>query len=254
MWHDSKNSRWHMRTFHKDLFRCSYRLCGTYFRSQLEKQKHQKLVHATKNKQKCVYCGLFVGKQFYKIHLDKIHKSRKIKCKKVKKVALARQDFECIYCNKVCSDKRLLSYHVRDVHSDIKIQCKFFKCARFFLTETDCQAHFEQVHRKIEDEKLFRCSKCDYRSGNLRSFKGHVADKHGAKNIPCPKCAKFFGSAKALRDHLKSHLKPEICQHCNVECASKHLRSHQSQSKCKKCQQLLLCLRSAMLHRKMCKT
>jgi len=265
----------HMENYHKseNLIRCSNRSCGTYFRSNEEKQKHDQLIHAGKGKKLCIFCGLFIFYNNMVQHFKYKHKHQVASAFKCTfrcgeyflteaerdehvgvhtKVAKVRQEVVCIYCNKICADKEALLSHSKHNHSDITIQCRIRGCSLFFLTQTQLDAHFEQVHRKKEDNKRFRCSMCDYRSIEISKLNSHLALMHGNKNKPCLKCGKCFISTEALKFHLNvSHAESKICEHCNR--SMKYLHGHQIQSKCKECQQILPCRQSAQLHSMSCK-
>lgn len=92
-------------------------------------------------------------------------------------------------------------------------------------TQSDYQAHFEQMHQKFEEKKKFQCSQsATSEQTKSNGFKEHLSQMHGAKDKPCPKCQNFFGSARCLRKHMKSHEGPKLCQYCNVKFAK--LREH----------------------------
>lgn len=266
----------HLRKFHEGetFVRCSYLLCSTFFRSEEEKQKHEELIHAGANKTKCIFCNLFFPNSTMTSHLKYSHKSQypnAFKCTfpcstyfltelerdrhidSVHKKLKLRQEVECIYCNKLCTDKILLRNHIRICHSDVKIRCKMQQCNQFFLTQTQSDAHYNEVHRKREEKKKLRCSECDFRSNKLSNVKKHAIRNHKSKDIPCPnvKCSKLFSSAYALTDHLRySHAELKTCQHCKMKLVE--FKYHQMQAKCKKCQRLLPCVRKAQQHYKVC--
>jgi hypothetical protein len=76
----------HFKKHHKNdnLIRCSYWRCSLRFRSELEKQNHEALVHALTKKQKCLYCNLFFTDNAIVVHYQTIHKTlfaNAFKCK-----------------------------------------------------------------------------------------------------------------------------------------------------------------------------
>jgi hypothetical protein len=264
----------HFKIHHKNenLIQCSYWHCPTRFGSEVEKQNHEALVHALTQKQKCIFCNLFCPTTTILQHYQKKHKTlfaNVFKCKfKCRRYFLTEKDCEehiasahkilmraeaiCLYCNKICIDKNVLDRHISQNHSVVKIICKFFQCGQYFHTQTEADEHFEQQHQKMEENKKYGCLKCNYRSANKHHFKDHISRMHGEKILPCPKCSKCFSSSVALKHHLKqAHSPPKVCPHCNNSYVD--IRMHLKQEKCKRCQKVLICVRVARLHKKLCK-
>jgi KRAB domain-containing zinc finger protein len=271
-----RNRANHFKRHHKNdnLIRCSYFYCSTRFRSEVEKQNHEALVHASTNKDKCIFCNLFFPSSKILHHYQMMHKSliaKAFKCKfqcrrfflteadrdehiasthKIK--VLMRAEVKCLYCNKICIDKDVLNTHINRHHSAVKINCKFFRCSQYFHTQTEAEKHFERQHQKMEKNKKYCCFKCNYRSACKKSIKRHIFRMHGEKNVHCPKCSRCYNSSYTLKDHVKrEHSPPKVCPHCNKSYSN--IRMHLKQEKCKRCQKVLLCLRVAQLHKKLCK-
>jgi KRAB domain-containing zinc finger protein len=264
----------HFKIHHKydNLIRCSYLHCSTHFRSEVEKQNHEALVHASTKKDKCIFCNLFFSESGILYHYQTIHKTlfaNAFKCKfhcrkyflteadREEHIASAhkrpmRTEAKCLYCNKICIDKDALSCHIRRNHSAIKITCKFYNCRQYYHTQTEADEHFEQKHQKIELKKKYYCTKCSFRSANKSKVKYHISRMHKDKILLCPKCFKCFSSSRTLKAHVKqTHSPPKVCPHCNKSYL--HIRMHLKQEKCKKCQTVLLCIQVAQLHKKLCK-
>jgi hypothetical protein len=266
----------HFKIHHKydNLIRCSYRKCSTRFRSEVEKQNHEALVHESAKKHKCIFCNLFFNETTIVHHYQTIHKSllaKAFKCKfhcrryflteadreehiasTHKIIAVVRAEANCLYCNKICIDKNVLNSHINWAHSAVKIICQFFKCGQYFHTKTEADEHFEQQHQKMEENKKYRCLKCNYRSTYKQTVKNHTARMHGKKILPCRKCSKCFSSSYVLKEHIKkAHSPPKECSHCNK--SHLNIRMHLKQEKCKRCQKVLPCLRLAHWHKKLCK-
>lgn len=266
----------HFLIWHKnDLFRCRYFNCCTYFRSEVEKRKHESLTHETKNTLKCIFCSFYFRPNRIKGHLLTKHKSQlpfAFKCNRRcysyflteselnEHIASShktkmRSEAMCVYCNNMYADVLSLNEHIKRFHSDIKITCKFRGCKHFFHSQTQADAHFEQQHQKIQDNKKYQCSKCDYKGSFKHNLEEHILRIHGEKNQPCSKCSMRFRSSYALKKHLKSaHTSPHQCQHCGdiLHCTN-NLRQHQFQTKCKNCQQVLSCCTLYRMHTKKCK-
>jgi hypothetical protein len=268
----------HFKKHHKNdfLFRCSYGNCSTRFLSEVEKQNHEALVHTSTKKDKCIFCNKFVYVCNILRHYQTKHKTPfanafkcKFKCRRYfrteadlkehiasahKKIIVVRADAKCLYCNKVFIDKYGLNIHVNKHHSAVKVICKFFTCGQYFRTQTEADEHFEQQHQKIEENKKYRCFKCNFRAALKINVKYHIYRMHGEKMLQCPKCTKCFISSIILKEHLKRMhlpLKVNVCPHCNKSILN--IRNHLKQEKCKRCQKVLLCLGLAHLHKKLCK-
>jgi KRAB domain-containing zinc finger protein len=263
----------HMKKFHKsdNLVRCTYLKCTLYFRSEEEMQTHIGLEHADVEAQKCVLCGKYLLDINMRLHLRNSHKSQfadlfkcTFKCRKyflteaerekhidsAHERYSAREQEECIYCNKLYFGKRSLRMHIDNCHTERKIQCSVLGCAQYFLTETLLDAHFEQLHRKKEENKKYQCELCEYRTAYKGHLRSHMEHKHQTKNKRCPECKKMYRSHHALLNHLKTHDDINMCQYCNT--AVPTLKRHQKLEKCTKCDQLLLCSKLATLHHKQC--
>jgi hypothetical protein len=269
-----KNKARHFKIHHTNLIRCSYKHCSSHFCSEVEKQNHEALVHASTEKIKCIFCNLFYPARTMLLHLKIVHKPlvpSAFKCNfKCRRYFLTeaelnehiasvhnyfmRQEVQCIYCNKMYSDKYTLHDHIENIHPVIKNRCRFRGCIQYFHSQNQADKHFEQQHLKIENNKKFECSKCNYRTARKDSLKIHISQVHGDSSFPCPKCSSCFRSSAALASHLAfTHKPPKACPHCNTSYSYCSLKKHLMQEKCKICHKVLLCVRSAKLHKKVCK-
>jgi hypothetical protein len=214
--HDSAR---HLKKHHKNdnVVRCSYHNCSTHFRSEEEKQNHEALVHASTKKLNCIFCNLFFTASSIVRHYQTFHKSLfanafkcKFHCRRYflteadreehiasahKIIAVVRAEATCLYCNKICIDKRELDRHIRRVHSAVKILCKFFTCGQYFHTQIEADEHFEKQHQKMEENKKYRCLKCNFKSAYQGNLKIHIYKMHKEKILPCPKCSRCFSSS-----------------------------------------------------------
>jgi hypothetical protein len=275
LWYHKNQIEFHLKRHHKNdnFIRCSYFYCSTRFRSEVEKQNHEALVHATTKMIKCIFCNLFFCEINMLRHFQTRHKSLipfafkcNVKCRKyfltelelnehkaiVHSKYFERCKFKCIYCNKIYLKTTLLRRHINSMHAEVKICCNYHFCFQYFHTQAQANFHFEQHHQKIEDKKKFRCLKCNYRSSEKANCDRHVSQIHGDKSLPCSKCQKLFGSSAALKIHLRfAHKPPKVCPHCNKRYS--RIEVHLKEEKCKICQKDLLCINSAQLHKEVCK-
>jgi hypothetical protein len=272
MYFETNKAR-HFQIHHKNLIRCSYINCSMYFLSDGEKQNHEALVHASTEKIKCIFCNLFFYAHNILRHLKIMHKPlipSAFKCKykcmcyflteadlnehiaSVHNNYFVRQEVQCIYCNKMYCDKYGLRFHIENIHPVVKICCRFRGCIQYFHTQNQADTHFEQQHQKIVNKKKFLCLKCNYRSASKWHHEEHVSLRHGDFSMPCPKCYKRFRSSNSLKAHIKqAHSPRKVCPHCNQR--FRGLNNHLKQKECKRCHKVLLCIRSAQMHEKICK-
>jgi hypothetical protein len=267
----------HLKIYHKNdnLIGCGYSRCFSYFRSEKEKQNHEALVHASTKKSKCIFCNLFYPAHTMLFHFRSMHKSlipSAFKCKlncrcyflteadlnehiaSVHNNYFMRQEVQCIYCNKIYSDKYTLRGHIENIHPMVKIRCRFRGCIQYFHTQNKADTHFVQQHKKIVNNKKFQCLKCNFRSASKGDYKHHISQMHGDFSIPCPKCSKRFRSSATLDTHLAvTHKPPKACPHCNRSYSFASLKFHLKQEKCKRCNKVLLCVLTAKLHKRVCK-
>jgi hypothetical protein len=192
-----------------------------------------------KKKVKCIFCNIFLSEYKSLEHYQTKHKSLlanafkcEFNCRRYflteadreehiasahKIIVVMRAEAKCLYCNKICIGKRMLAYHVRRYHSAVKISCKFFTCSQYFHTQTEADEHFEKQHQKMEENKKYRCLKCNYKSAYQGNLKIHISRMHEDKILPCSKCSSCFSSSITLKIHIKqTHSPPKACPHCNT--------------------------------------
>ena len=276
----------HVRESHKNkpFIRCSYNnyRCNTYFKSQEQKTKHIEEFHNAVGKGnkydtlECIYCGLAdVKRCMLQKHMRAHHKSIAIRCNFHKlcptyfKSEAERDEhvqnvhrltcwelpdgIECVYCKKMCRDKKHLLDHVSSVHFHLRIKCSAHRCTQFFIHQSDCDQHFEEQHRQEEDKKKFQCHDCGYRALKKLNLTKHVSQKHLKRRYECPLCDRVLNSKCAINKHLrKVHVKSKKCRNCNTT-EVKLLKQHQKKMQCKVCKKMLPCLTAAAQHAEICK-
>jgi hypothetical protein len=210
-------------------------------------------VHASTKKDKCIFCFKFFHEGSLSHHYRRKHKTlfaNAYKCKfhcrryflteadceehtaSAHTECLIRAEAMCLYCNKICIDKRVMQQHINKCHSAVKILCKFFHCGQYFHTQTEADKHFEQQHQKMEENKKYCCLKCNYRSVYQKNFTFHISRMHGDKILLCTKCSRCFSSSVTLKVHIKqAHSPQKICPHCNITHSniSMHLKQEKVQ-------------------------
>jgi hypothetical protein len=112
-----KNQAYHFKIHHtnENLIRCSYNNCSTRFRSEVEKQNHEALVHALTRRQKCIFCNLFFAEDCLFHHYQRKHKSllaKAFRCKfKCRKYFLTEADLE----------EHIASAHKRPMRAEVSV-------------------------------------------------------------------------------------------------------------------------------------
>jgi len=264
----------HVNIHHKsEIIKCDHR-CKAFFTCEEEKRKHTQKVHESgDNLFTCVYCRKKVLCSKRTRHMNTFHLKVAIRCNfnklctiyffdekerqkhilQVHKIAKFREMLKCIYCKAFFAGNVALKEHIKTRHADVMMKCKYFRCMQFFLTEKDHEKHYQQEHAAKEENKIFKCIFCKYKSDTRQYLKHHVAQKHGTKNLKCPKCPSCFKSNFAFQNHLsRTHIKAIICVYCKL--AVKGIGEHQKRDICIFCNKLNLCSTLRIKHKKTCKS
>lgn len=263
----------HFKHYHKteSISICKYKGC-LYYGLTKDVQNHCKEIHESNaSRIKCIYCGHFYAKGFLGTHVKSKHESQAIKCKfqcrtyflsegdrdehivNVHSKALVIRDFICIYCNKSYFSPSSFHLHVHQVHTEIYIRCNLRGCKEYFLSQSDKNKHYLEMHQEKEAKKSLKCINCNYKTVSKRHLREHIERKHNKAKVPCPKCSKIFKSQSFLdvhvrRVHLKKHTK---CEYCNK--LMKNIRRHQRRMECENCQNATHCIVKARQHISACK-
>lgn len=199
----------HIKRSHlnKPIIRCSLPLCVTYFYSHDQKAKHEEKYHSEKIKDdmiNCIYCQKLLTRLRLLNHVRVKHSSIAIRCnltnrcvtffhteaereQHLLKVHRQPEWIKCIYCKKFFRNIAQLSTHIHMQHKSVRIRCSIRKCFSFFLSQVECDQHFEEHHRQDEDKKKFHCSDCDFESNKKVNLATHVTLHHLLKSFECIK-------------------------------------------------------------------
>ena len=126
--------------------------CGKDFVTEDDVNKHIETVHTNK----CTKCGsVFETRSLLEIHLDENH------------------NYSCPICYKSLKDNSKLEEHIKNNHT---YDCKM--CDFEGTTETIMENHILEKHFKPNEENLFCCDECNYKSENRDQLLKHYRCKH----------------------------------------------------------------------------
>lgn len=143
---------------------------------------------------------------------------------------------------------------MRGVHKNNYIGCSLRGCREYFLSQSDKDKHYLEMHQEKEAKKLLKCLKCNYKTGIKKHLSDHTERKHGTTKITCPKCYVVFRSKISLDVHvLRVHKSQrQKCKHCKH--VVHNLRLHQRWMECENCQMVTHCIVKARKHYAACKS
>jgi len=226
-------------------FACKTAHCALKFSTEVERLKHEMLVHfstsesaeSTKILTKCIYCGMFSnGINHMSEHVRRQHKhaikrgnSKIEKRKPVNKMStkLRRNFLPCIYCQKIYRNVNTLGAHIKNAHAAISFKCRFRGCHQYFFSQAEMKAHYCQKHQLEESLKHYHCPNCSYKSNNKSLCLIHFKRSHFA-------AANAFSTQESLKRHLKIFQEERCtCEHCGKMLLKSSLAAHFLGEKCK---------------------
>jgi hypothetical protein len=197
---------------------CIY--CGGTFNGKVGILQHVKHAHKAINTFKCNLCLVyFVNKALLVQHLKKVHQDE--------------DNRKCIYCShEYFRTLENLHFHVRTVHSDVIVQCKWHcRCLKYFHTVGEKEEHIRNVHT----DKVHKCIYCIKTFLRKDLFNRHVLKQHQNIFIRCKynsMCGQFFLSQKQKAEHIKQvHEKADkkkclLCHKMYSGGLARHLRAN----------------------------
>ena len=97
---------------------------------------------------------------------------------------------KCIYCKIWLLNMHNLAAHIELTHAKVKIQCNVAGCVTYFLTQSDCKAHYDEKHPDAE------------RSKTEDKLTDSITVIDQSKPFECPECAKAFKSELSFKYHV----------------------------------------------------
>jgi hypothetical protein len=117
--------------------------CKQVFLSKCRLRIHISSSHPDMETFLCSVCRIYFSSNSEKLeHFKKLHRGKNL---------------SCIYCTQKFNYSSSLYRHIRDWHLDIMIKCDLKSCQVYFLTETEKQKHFEQMHKNVP---MMQCEFC----------------------------------------------------------------------------------------------
>ena len=207
------------------------KICNHNFKTRINLNKHIVEVHELKKPFECNVChAKFARREQINLHIISVHEKLKLfQCSfcdhktgskqnmkshvngkheglDVEIIFLGDKNHKCYTCGFKTGLKDELSKHIQDVH-DGKNSCSI--CGKHFSAASKLKDHVTVVH---EEQKLFQCSICDFKSGFKQSMKFHTNGRHegldvdiiylGDKNHKCYNCDFKTGLKKELENHI----------------------------------------------------
>ncbi|XP_065336584.1 zinc finger protein 91-like [Cloeon dipterum] len=137
-----------------------------------ENAEHEANPDGRKIKNKCFYCGKVVsriGKHMRKMHENAIRCDNR-KCvtyfhtfeekDKHTKEVHGKKLIKCSFCEKEFRWSNVMRRHIRHVHAEFCVGCKFIGCICYFKSEPEMIVHFDAVHKEEDKAKVINCHHC----------------------------------------------------------------------------------------------
>lgn len=137
----------------------------------------------------------------------------------INQVHLNIKNFTCSYCSKKFGNQRLLNNHVAGVHSrDRNFTCA--TCSKRFKTNVALYNH-----QRIHDDGAvkFECQFCDKKFRYRNHLTSHQLVHMNERNFPCNECEKKFNNPECLQKHKLTHVEtlPYQCPLCGFSTKQK---------------------------------
>lgn len=214
----------HLTTQHQELDATSAApmpcpTCGKEFLSEKALKFH---MHSHNQQGSCEICGkVYYAKHKLKRHIQRVHeKSTKV---------------ECQICHKTLNGLDVLQSHMKHMHSDEKMQCKY--CPRTYTCKASLLHHekrhetlpegkeiskdWKEYYTYVDDESTngVRRKKCNLCGIVVLGIGAHLTQVHFPKKFACDLCEAEFRDKRALAVHKLEHSKGKFlkCPICDRE-------------------------------------
>jgi len=230
----------------KEVVRCKYKHCFTFFKSEEDRKKHYGEKHVAKyccalcdfstwtrnnfrkhferqhfpKEIKCPHCTkLFRSQQVLKEHINYIHKPHE-KCPHCKEIGtnLNRHVVTtiCPVCSQPFPCKKLFSNH--------KLKCKkihkCLDCGKTFKHDAHLKYHINLMHKSGQKFKGLKCNICSTFFVSRKSLKSHQLSEHFAlMKFKCNLCEDAFICKDTMLRHnvFKHNIGGFTCEMCDIK-------------------------------------
>lgn len=193
-----------------DLFKCQ--ICNKVLSGPNNLKSHIASFHTDKDKLQhaCNICGdRFTTSFILKTHMIVHQEGNKVTCD---------------ICNKSFKHLNSAQRHKRMQHGKISYHvCEL--CGKSYKYKQMFEEHMADKHNIILKDTMKYCSEC--RSWFSTKYYSKHEERHKLKDVPCHYCSKMLPSKAALDKHLDGHYHKKKCQSCGVSFNfAKELRDH----------------------------
>ncbi|XP_055614572.1 zinc finger protein 84-like isoform X1 [Uranotaenia lowii] len=160
------------------------------------------------------------GRKLYCYICEKTLANRSAYSYHINQVHLNIKNFSCTYCNKKFGNQRLLNNHVAGVHSrERNFTCD--TCSKRFKTNVALYNH-QRTHDDSAAAK-FSCTFCDKKFRFRNHLTSHQLVHMNERNFPCNQCDKKFNNPECLQKHKLTHVEtlPYQCPLCGFSTKQK---------------------------------
>jgi len=127
------------------------------------------------------------------------------------------QPFTCLFCGKLFKTKNTYRQHLKVVHKDEAIRCKYRLCLAVFKTENCLKEHLTKDHFLNKSKNSVECKVCKIWLSDKFKLNKHMEQIHSlkVKTIKCEFCPASFDSKLKLFHHTKETHVAEVimCPH-----------------------------------------
>uniref|UniRef100_A0A182LTI1 Protein krueppel n=1 Tax=Anopheles culicifacies TaxID=139723 RepID=A0A182LTI1_9DIPT len=158
------------------------------------------------------------GRKLYCYICEKTLGNRSAYSYHVNQVHLNIKKFDCTFCEKKFGNRRLLNNHIANLHSrERNFGCTV--CDKRFKTNVALYNHM-----RVHDDKLqFSCRFCDKKFRFRNHLVSHELVHLDERNYSCSQCDKKFNTNECLQKHKQTHVttEPYQCPLCGFSTKQK---------------------------------
>ena len=211
----------HKRNQSGDMYFCD--ICPYKANAKYKVNSHKKVIHGPKA-YTCDLCGtMFKVKATMDNHMLTKHRDSE-----------NATTYQCEMCEYTTKSEVSLNSHIQFRHREGKRICSF--CNFETLDSDKLSSHFRTEHgiatdltpKKSNNEKIYKCTQCDYSARSPQALRIHVKVKHVGTRFKCEQCDYTSTTKNQLRIHNNSkHLGVKYpCDFCPRHFSTQGSRRH----------------------------